>query len=96
MVSFTSGPWTWDGKHRTVRANQQIICTIGDLCLDGQWPEDAANATLIAAAPDLLDFIERWRDEVLGGDHPEAVDGWAREFIGEAGDLLRKAKGGAA
>jgi hypothetical protein len=36
--------------------------------------EEAANANLIAAAPDLLDVLREVRDFWAGGDAPEALE----------------------
>jgi hypothetical protein len=48
-----------------------------------------ANARLIAAAPELLAFVENWKLVIDG----KGAEGWAQEFDKEAADLISKAKG---
>lgn len=76
-----------------LKVAQEPYLPIGIIC-KGQTAksvkEQEQRAHLAAAAPELLDLITRWRAEVLGGDHPESLHGWAREFVQEAGDLIRK------
>ena len=52
-----------------------------------------ANAYLIAAAPELLDFVQRWADIVQGGDRLETLEGWAQDMVIEARAAIARAKG---
>lgn len=46
--------------------------------------EIEANARLIAAAPELLEFIQRWENEITDGGVLDNLQGWQREFAEEA------------
>jgi hypothetical protein len=60
-TKHTPGPWRADVQdpafvNYDVRTDETIICTMGiDMCTE----EEAANARLIAAAPELLEALMR-------------------------------------
>ena len=72
-MTHTPGPWYVDGKQVRGLASGLIATVGGDFYDDGRKDADgwtfsppldtAANATLIAAAPDLLAALIRMRDE---------------------------------
>ena len=54
----TPGPWYWDFNEETLKSESgETILTMGDCYPDGGEPNQA-NASLITAAPDLLDALE--------------------------------------
>ena len=75
----TPGPWTYHYEPKLNRhvvragfAGERGICsTYG---AGAKSYECAANARLIAAAPDLLAALEAVADYWAGGDVPEALD----------------------
>ena len=91
--SFTPGPWAADGYH-VRQSGQRGTRMIADVCYTGphhtspdDYPKccrlaDEANARLIAAAPEMLEALERIRDYQgrFGEDDPQNV----------AADLLAK------
>ena len=63
-TKFTPGPWeanTGDHAYPTVSAQDRVIVTIW------QCPQQAANARLVSAAPDLYEAL---REIVEGDDRP--------------------------
>lgn len=73
QAKHTPGPWRNHGQYNLLRdeigAEGRAICTVwtrkaGDGLLDRQepqaWPEGEANAYLIAAAPELLELLQRY------------------------------------
>lgn len=54
-AQHTPGPWTLDVKKRRVKAGRDPIA---DVLLWSQPQHQAANAKLIAAAPDLLEVAK--------------------------------------
>ena len=91
--SFTPGPWKADGYH-VRQSGKHGTRMIADVCYTGphhtppdEYPKscrlaDEANARLIAAAPEMLEALERIRDYQgrFGEDDPQGV----------AADLLAK------
>jgi hypothetical protein len=72
----TPGPWTVElpygepGVYITAadpRRTNPLICKLID---QAQAPEGKANALLIAAAPSLLNMLQRMVDETNGGGKP--------------------------
>jgi hypothetical protein len=55
--------------------------------------EGGKRARLFAAAPQLLAFVQKWRDTVLGGDSVASLEGWARELVREADAVTYEAAG---
>lgn len=43
--------------------------------------------------PAMREFICRWADVINGGDWFDALEGWAREFVIEAGEVTSQTKG---
>ena len=82
-TKFTKGPWKWQDEEEygiVVHAEHSPIAMV--IC-----EEDKANATLIAAAPDMyeaLETIERVAGIGMMEDDPARV---------KARDALRKARG---
>jgi len=69
-TKYTTGPWTMEYDYSLVMAGQVVAVTIAP---DGaSLEEQRANAQLIAAAPDLLDALNRLsfaaecRDNTMG------------------------------
>lgn len=64
MSKHTPGPWSIHHKPRCdwqiVGADEYSIVGVPDDDKYGRPTEDAANARLIAAAPDLLAFVKRF------------------------------------
>ena len=59
-AAHTPGPWWIDHIEWHVMAGED---TTRDICgVPYDWPEDRANARLIAAAPELLEALEMVRD----------------------------------
>lgn len=95
MSEHTPGPWHANRK----RAHQDFIEVIHNndakgaaslvlarvTCRRGWWDEQHANASLIAAAPELLAALCRAIDAGIGsdGDYPSAADE-ARAAIAKA------------
>ena len=84
--SFTPGPWKSDGYH-VRQSGQRGTRMIADVCYTGphhtppdEYPKscklaDEANARLIAAAPEMLEALERIRyyQGRFGEDDPQNV-----------------------
>jgi hypothetical protein len=58
-MSHTPGPWRFDKDNLNVYSNGLVAQTFGHL----HNGEKAANAHLIAAAPELLEALERARGQ---------------------------------
>jgi len=82
MSTHTPGPWTAraypNGWQHVVQAGRQPIAELAD----GKPDDNRANASLIAAAPDLLAALERYIDLHLA----DCVE------VDEASDLLKDAR----
>jgi hypothetical protein len=100
-TKHTPGPWepcricgecgvVWGPGHRIVSRPSE--------CSDVQKEESAANARLIAAAPDLLAFAQRMAERDCGyGDSCPGLDSNGRHgpCVGcLARDVIAKARGG--
>lgn len=67
MTQHTPGPWTLDPRSEThvIGRDKRHVCTTGGYAStmpddrDTYIDENAANARLIAAAPELLSLVER-------------------------------------
>lgn len=88
---FTPGPWqlAWeDGKHGVVGSTTEgkLVCIVGNNPRDGKNDMRRANATLMAAAPDLLDACERLLIEAEMGDAviKSHLFGLAQEAVNKA------------
>lgn len=53
--------------------------------------EQYANGSLLASAPALLAFVEKWKGIIDGG--AKGAEGWSREFDDEARSALASARG---
>jgi len=92
MSNITPGPWSveplqWDhGASIAIVANGQIICTIApqneadepDMYTAKRGPHDEANASLIAAAPELLAVAKLTLDYLHGQEYLQAAEIIAR------------------
>ena len=95
MSKHTPGPWRVTEAHgqtQVVAVNRypgKVTTGIADIfdAIDGtkEW---AANARLIAAAPDMLAVLEAVFEELT--DHPEDFEDWLRAEIPAA---IQKARG---
>ena len=99
-TKHTPGPWITDSKERTDTARYIMAAarpfphTIARIDLVNR-AEDEANATLIAAAPRLLEALKKeqeWRDREAAG---ELDDGWDYEtMVGQyRRDAIAQAEG---
>jgi hypothetical protein len=96
--AHTPGPWILSESDSAASsfgiadANGSSIASVGDGRHDGAPEESAANARLIAAAPDLLDacmtLAEVASDSVELGDWPELI-----KAIEQADAAIAKADG---
>ncbi len=64
MSKHSPGPWRWEDWHG-VNNTMRLMCSDGDSVIrihnDGHGREPAAaDAALIAAAPDLADYLRCW------------------------------------
>jgi len=65
--SFTPGPWVWTEEQRILNSAHGEI--LGYAPFEGMWfaryndQENAANARLIAAAPDLLEALQNLEND---------------------------------
>lgn len=68
QVSFTPGPWTFDGKGEWTRIKSRGEWTIAEVNRDYvvSTQEEVANAKLIAAAPKLLVALQMALVELRG------------------------------
>jgi hypothetical protein len=83
-IDFTPGPWWYDGREiMTVPRGDIKICRIHPVT---QKDDGSANARLIAAAPDLLEFLEELLDDHK--NHCFMID-----FQERAEKIIAKAKG---
>lgn len=110
-VTHTPGPWTFYAKlsgsenHRGFRV-VSLDFAIGDLIpIDGDGIQGKANATLVAAAPDMLEVLEAITVVIKDngffgqfvthcGGQLEAAQKQA-ELVAKAEHAIAKAKGGA-
>jgi hypothetical protein len=79
-ATHTPGPWRHGDGDRAVtgRAGARVIASVGDLCIDSQWPEDQANARLIAAAPTMYEALR----EMVKAVDPEGARRFAETDSG--------------
>jgi len=81
---FTPGPWIQDGVMIRAKTPLTSIATV----LDVAWPcgnvpcDHKANARLIAAAPELLEFAEEWL--CMQGNDENYMTAKARAAIAKA------------
>ena len=91
-AKFTKGPWSIGGLFSTILVGNDEFCVCevfneNDFDVEGPSDEQVANAHLVAAAPEMYDFIESLKlDEVTS---------WEAEYIlakarGEDDLLLKK------
>jgi hypothetical protein len=99
----TKGPWRIETRHGPLDvfgADRQFVCEVGFQLDNGDDEREAADARLIAAAPDMLDALkslvaanEAWNREVAAivGREP----GWTDSYLDAARAAIAKAEGGA-
>lgn len=80
MSKISPWPWFYDGYHiMSAEDGISIHSVIDDVCIS------KADAKLIAAAPEMLDFLERARPWFLRNED--------YEHAGKCLELIKKAKG---
>lgn len=92
MSKYTKGPWTIEedrvnGGHLIVREAREV-CRVPQSYDKHDAEVDAANMSLIAAAPELLEALEKFVNWVHGrpGEVPRL------EYIQELRNVIAKAK----
>lgn len=88
--NHTPGPWHVGGKDRTVIFAEDGYAVADTKSFHGKHRDGAAqaNAHLIAAAPDLLEFV---RDHAKR--NPVFAKGFEKQVIADAIALVAKAEG---
>jgi hypothetical protein len=105
MSQHTPGPWNQVGAcvypHSTAPKEPKVngkripplnypICQL----LQGHGEDEvAANARLIALAPDMLSFIRQCRDLIASRYDQSTLESWAKAIVQGADELLKKAEG---
>ncbi len=85
-TEHTKGPWhVGITDSQSVRADGLLVATMA--CQRKEWQ---ANARLIAAAPELLEALERAVD-IIQGEWPE--EQWAEQGMPAMLAAIKKAKG---
>lgn len=99
-LRITDGPWMLDqwghvsGWEDTEHPDPKVSAKTSVTLLDNRHSKATTGDKLVMrAAPELLEFIERWRDVIVGGDNPETLEGWAQEFNEQARKLIASARG---
>lgn len=80
MTSHTPGPWVADCDHHRRRRRERMALVVtphGRMSIDcthsgASYPEDCANARLVAAAPDLYAIVRELLDEMR--DNPSVLE----------------------
>jgi hypothetical protein len=63
MSKYTRGPWTVNLETNTIETDREtVVAFAGEF--KNPTKKQLANARLIAAAPDLLDFVNRFADDL--------------------------------
>ena len=99
----TPGPWFTDSLMQddpldivvaTDGNVPSIIAMASDVCVSGGLPESNTealrNARLIAAAPEMLDFIEMCANTIVANHEPQHFGEMLRGISDEADTLFRK------
>jgi hypothetical protein len=93
MIGHTKGPWDWATKlsgsenHRGFRVGKDKSWLVADVMpIDSDGKEGAANARLIAAAPELLEALRALcaHPSVNDGDVPSPLYDAAIDAIAKA------------
>lgn len=88
-AKFTKGPWVAisNGSYFNIGpANEDSIVPVyPDVCI-GVMHHDEANAYLIAAAPEMYEMLEDFKDFAIS-------QGWKRSIVTAAEEILAKARG---
>ena len=91
-TTHTPGPWTTERLDNTestryfVKSNKSFVALVYDI----YDKSTKSNATLIAAAPELLKWLERAMD-IIQNEYPE--EQWNDYGMAEMTNVVRKAKG---
>jgi hypothetical protein len=90
MGNHTPGPWVVEpGKPLMVVAEKGGFAVLISECVKKITPTDKANASLIAAAPDLLALVKEIRKWMDG----EVMGAWDAKFIDEIDAAIARAEG---
>lgn len=91
----TPGPWQWEpgyGGLYSLSTKAEVMTFIE---YEGVWltegPSQKANAALIAAAPELLNMLQRFLDALDEADSALVFANWCLDFKPEARATVRKA-----
>ena len=87
-MSHTPGPWVKDGWSILDQENRTVICNVLPWDSSGCRDEDISNARLIAAAPDMMEALERIIAVVRNGG---TIYKGQEEYLA-AIDAIRKAR----
>lgn len=88
MTQHTPGPWELVKQEDDFEIKHKVYF-IGSVYDFNQFPENEANARLIAAAPDLLEALEYMIEEATSGQFSNPSE----EEIQKARAAIAKAKG---
>ena len=92
MSNFTPGPWAISSTGSVVAANGGYVAEAydGRLCVDTYPDIAAANAALIAAAPELYEALNGLLYECIEAGHGNDTDySWPRKIAAARSALLR-------
>jgi len=77
-------PKDWTVSHPVNAGEKHVRDENGVLVCKCYWPNEDANATLIAAAPNLLEACKRYLDAMERYGHPDKTDRLMRAAIEKA------------
>ena len=97
-MSHTPGPWTFRKQYNLlcdeIGVDGSAVATVWTRSVHSRepgqppsqpWPEGEANARLIAAAPELLEFVREWlADWIACGPTDSPREAQARALIAKA------------
>jgi hypothetical protein len=94
-MSHTPGPWINDASHpewerNVIWANDVVVAHV----VDDQHGNADANASLIAAAPELLAAMKAAVSEISGWGFSTTPDPGDTDFVLECKRIIAKAEGG--
>lgn len=94
MRKHTAGPWSV-GRFGQITNNSNEMIRLEGVSLSGiSDPETRANRDLFAAAPDLLEALERLKIEVVLSDvDMDYIEKHFRPWLDKAEAAIKKARG---